>query len=101
MDHWRELSGSQASPKSALSSTSKDRDTKPLQNRSSGVSKNGREEDIGRELESSNSKELLRTKENEFKRKHYGVVGILSWQCGAYGISARVKLNWIRASPVH
>jgi hypothetical protein len=29
--------------------------------------------------EASKSKELLRAKENDFKRKHVGVVGILSW----------------------
>lgn len=29
--------------------------------------------------EASKSKELLRAKENDFKKKHFGVVGILSW----------------------
>ncbi|KAH8695088.1 putative phosphoethanolamine N-methyltransferase [Talaromyces proteolyticus] len=75
----KEFSGSQASPKSALYSTSKDRDTKSFQNDPSGVSKNGRNDDISQGSESSKSKELLRIKENEFKRKHFGVVGILLW----------------------
>lgn len=55
-----------------LSLTSENRGAR---NQSSSASKN---EEVGL-TEASKSKELLRAKETDFKRKHVGVVGILSW----------------------